>query len=185
MLLYTSVLVFSGKVTKVGEISVTDSGRKVVSATIPARIGKGNDISMTSIEVSFWGEDTEKIGKLPLGTPVNVVGVPYIKPYINKDGQPDFSVVVSATVWNTTEPIPSAPATKETTTTRSAPIPAILKELMNAGKYKGQGMTYFEVIAKDREYINQLIVNDRTPENWKLKLIEMTKAYDDYRKKQG
>ena len=62
-------------------------------------------------------------------------------------------------------------------------IPVNLKEIMNAGKYKGKGLTYFEVLKSDREYINQLVVSEKTPEKWKLKLIDMTKAYDDWKTK--
>lgn len=72
MKINSSVLVFSGKITKIGEIITTESGRKVVSVTIPARIGKDNSIEMTPFEVSFWNDDASVVSQLPLGTPVTV-----------------------------------------------------------------------------------------------------------------
>ena len=53
---------------------------------------------------------------------------------------------------------------------------------MTGGKYKGS--TYLEILTKDREYINSLVLNDKTPENWKVKLIEVSKAFDEYNRTQ-
>ena len=185
MKINSSVIVFSGKITKIGEINITKSNRKVVSVIVPSRIGKGDEIHMVPFEVSFWGDDAETVTRLPIGTPVNVTGVPYLKPYINNSGKPDFSVVVSATLWNTPEELPTQKAKKPASPSPTAPIPAILNEVMNAGKYKGKGMTYYQILSSDREYINMLIVNDKTPENWKVRLVEVTKTYDDYQKQNG
>ena len=178
MKINSSVLVFSGKITKIGDIITTKSGRKVVSVTIPARIGIDDTIEMKSIEVSFWNEDAAVVSQLPLGTPVTVTGVPYFKRKIEKpdEKKPEtwqfkIFIVVSATLWNTTAPIPDPE------------MPKVLKEQMVGGKYKGE--TYIEIITKDREYINALIVNEKTPENWKVKLVEVTKAFDDYKAKGG
>lgn len=178
MKINSSVIVFSGKITKVGGIVTTKSGRKVVSATIPARIGKWDNIETVPFEVSFWGDDSTVISQLPLGTPITVTGVPYIKPFIKKDGKADISIVVSATLWNTTDPVPSA----KKPSSPSPAVPKVLNEPMTGGKYKGS--TYLEILTKDREYINSLVLNDKTPENWKVKLIEVSKAFDEYNRTQ-
>ena len=176
MKISSSVIVFSGKIAKVGNIVTTQSGRQVVSVTIPARIGRFDTVEMVPFEVSFWGTDAEKIRSYPLGTSVTVTGVPYIKPFIKQDGKADVSIVVSATLWNTTEPAPT-PVVSKPYSPPSA-LPDVLNEQMSGGKYKGK--TYFEILSTDREYINALIVNEKTSEKWKVWLVEVSNAFDDY-----
>ncbi len=178
MKLNSSVIVFSGKIAKVGDIVTTKSGRKVVSVTIPARIGKWDGVEKVPFEVSFWGDDCNVISQLPIDTPLTVTGVPYIKPFIKNDGKADVSIVVSATLWNTTESISSA----KKPSSPSPSMPKVLEEAMTSGKYKGS--TYFDILSKDREYINSLVMNEKTPEPWKVKLIEVSKAFDDYKRSQ-
>jgi len=182
---------FVGKITKIGNIETTEGGHKVVSVTVPSKVGIQDTLEMRPIEVSFWDKDAEQLSKYPVGTPIFIrEGVLYIKPFINKeDGKADVSIVVSDYQWSIVGETKSKSAptssTKKPTSPSSAPIPAILNEVMNAGKkYKGKGMTYYQILSNDREYINSLILSDQTPENWKVRLVEVTKIYDDYTKNQ-
>lgn len=177
---------FVGRISKVGHIENTDGGHKVVSVTIPVKVGIHDRNETRPCEVSFWDKDADVLSQFPVGTPIFIrEGALYIKPFINKEsGKADVSIVVSAYQWSILgEPTPaSAPKTnsKQSTPPSLTPLPAILKEVMNSGKYKGKGMIYAEVLSKDRQYINDLILNEKTPEPWKVKLIEISKAYDDW-----
>lgn len=177
-----------GKIAKIGNIETTEGGHKVVSVTVPSKVGIQDTLEMRPIEVSFWDKDAEQLSKYPVGTPIFIrEGALYIKPFIKEDGKADVSIVVSDYQWSIVgEPTPaSAPKTnsKESTPPSLTPLPAILKEVMNAGKYKGKGMIYAEVLSQDRQYINDLILNEKTPEAWKVKLIEISKAYDNWLQK--
>ena len=180
---------FVGRISKVGHIENTDGGHKVVSVTIPVKVGIHDRNETRPCEVSFWDKDADVLSQFPVGTPIFIrEGALYIKPFINKEsGKADVSIVVSAYQWSVVDIPTSAQNTKASVAPSSpspSPMPPILKELMNSGKYKGKGMIYAEVLSKDRQYINDLILNEKTPEPWKVKLIEISKAYDDYTKNQ-
>lgn len=182
---------FFGTITKIGNIKTTEGGHKVVSVTIPSKVGIQDTLEMKPIEVSFWDKDADVLSQFPVGTPIFIrEGALYIKPFINKEnGKADVSIVVSDYQWSIVGETESKSAptssTKKSTPPSSAPIPAILNEVMNAGKkYKGMGMTYYQILSNDREYIDSLILSDQTPENWKVRLVEVTKIYDDYTKNQ-
>lgn len=175
---------FCGRILKVGHIENTDGGHKVVSVTIPVKVGIHDRNETRPCEVSFWDKDADVLSQFPVGTPIFIrEGALYIKPFIKEDGKADVSIVVSAYQWSVVDIPTSAQNTKASVAPSSpspSPMPPILKELMNAGRYKGKGMIYAEVLSKDRQYINDLILNEKTPEPWKVKLIEISKAYDDW-----
>lgn len=175
---------FVGKITKIGKIESTEGGHKVVSVTVPVNIGIRDSLETRPCEVSFWDKDAETLAKYPIGTPIYIrEGALYLKPFVKKDGEADVSIVVSNYQWSVCEDQVSTQNTKASTPPSAALMPKELREIMSAGKYKGKGMTYFDILTQDRKYINDLILNESTPENWKLKLVEVSKAYDDYLKK--
>lgn len=170
---------YLAKIAKINEIETKENNKKVVSVTIYSWVSKNHKFVWSPIELSFWDKDAEKISQYPVGTPIRVKGVQSVNMFIKKDGEADCSFTMDVYEWETSEAEPSSTA-KKPTPPSPAPLPDILKEVMNAGKYKGKGLIYAEVLSQDRQYINDLILNEKTPEAWKLKLIEISKAYDDW-----
>lgn len=127
----TITLTIDGYAARDAEIKYTPQGTAVTEALIPYTPRRLNQQTQqwedagetTWVTASFWDKDAEAAQQaIRKGTPVTVTGVPRVRAYTGKDGQPHAALDLRARTWGV-QPATPKPATPPAATQARATQP--------------------------------------------------------------